>query len=72
MVPDGRRRARDREPALRAISRKALARKTGPAACARSSSTRCWTVMYDLPSLGNLTRVIVDERPSRTTATRCS
>ncbi|MDH4182448.1 MAG: ATP-dependent Clp protease ATP-binding subunit ClpX [Betaproteobacteria bacterium] len=50
-----------RESALRAISRKALARKTGARGLRSILEHTLLDVMYDLPSLGNLSRVIVDE-----------
>ena len=50
-----------REPALRAIARKALARKTGARGLRSILEQVLLDVMYDLPSLTNLTRVVVDE-----------
>ncbi|MFO1283396.1 MAG: ATP-dependent Clp protease ATP-binding subunit ClpX [Burkholderiales bacterium] len=50
-----------REAALRAISRKALARKTGARGLRSILEQTLLDVMYDLPSLTNLARVIVDE-----------
>jgi len=50
-----------REGALRAIARKALARKTGARGLRSILEQTLLDVMYDLPSLANLTRVIVDE-----------
>src|SRR5512132_1688626 len=50
-----------REPALRAIAQKALARKTGARGLRSILEQVLLDVMYDLPSHNNLTRVIVDE-----------
>ena len=50
-----------RELALRAIARKALARKTGARGLRSILEQVLLDVMYDLPSLSNLQRVIVDE-----------
>ena len=50
-----------REGALRAIARKALARKTGARGLRSILEQTLLDVMYDLPSLSNLSRVIVDE-----------
>jgi len=50
-----------REPALRAIARKALARKTGARGLRSILEQVLLDIMYDLPSLSNLARVIVDE-----------
>ena len=50
-----------REGALRAIARKALARKTGARGLRSILEQTLLDVMYDLPSLNNLARVIVDE-----------
>ena len=50
-----------REPALRAIARKALARKTGARGLRSILEQVLLDVMYDLPSLSNLSRVVVDE-----------
>src|SRR6187431_236025 len=50
-----------REAALRAIARKALARKTGARGLRSILEQTLLDVMYDLPSLTNLSRVIVDE-----------
>src|SRR6266513_2359835 len=50
-----------REQALRAIARKALARKTGARGLRSILEQVLLDVMYDLPSLSNLSRVIVDE-----------
>jgi len=50
-----------REAALRAIARKALARKTGARGLRSIIEQVLLDVMYDLPSLSNLSRVIVDE-----------
>jgi ATP-dependent Clp protease ATP-binding subunit ClpX len=50
-----------REAALRAIARKALARKTGARGLRSILEQTLLDVMYDLPSLANLSRVVVDE-----------
>jgi len=50
-----------RELALRAIARKALARKTGARGLRSILEQVLLDVMYDLPSMSNLARVIVDE-----------
>src|SRR6266513_2712332 len=50
-----------REQALRAIARKALARKTGARGLRSILEQVLLDVMYDLPSQTNLSRVIVDE-----------
>ena len=50
-----------REPALRAIARRALARKTGARGLRSILEQTLLDVMYDLPSLANLARCIVDE-----------
>ena len=50
-----------REPALRAIARRALARKTGARGLRSILEQTLLDVMYDLPSLSNLARCIVDE-----------
>src|SRR5215217_709230 len=50
-----------REAALRAIARKALARKTGARGLRSILEQVLLDVMYDLPSLSNLSRVVVDE-----------
>ena len=50
-----------REPALRAIARKALARKTGARGLRSILEQVLLDIMYDLPSLENLARVVVDE-----------
>src|SRR5512147_2865324 len=50
-----------REPALRAIASKALARKTGARGLRSILEQVLLDVMYDLPSHSNLARVVVDE-----------
>src|SRR6187455_1883129 len=50
-----------REPALRAIASKALARKTGARGLRSILEQTLLDVMYDLPSQSNLASVIVDE-----------
>ena len=54
-----------REPALRAIAKKALARKTGARGLRSILEQALLDVMYDLPSLTNLSRVVVDEIDDR-------
>jgi ATP-dependent Clp protease ATP-binding subunit ClpX len=60
-----------REAALRAIARRALARKTGRAGLRSILEQVLLDVMYDLPSLNNLARGWSTSRPSPTTASRC-
>jgi len=50
-----------RDPALRAIASRALARKTGARGLRSIIEGSLLDVMYDLPSLKGLTRVVVDE-----------
>src|SRR5512136_1247659 len=50
-----------REPALRAIAAKALARRTGARGLRSILEQVLLDVMYDLPSHSNLARVVVDE-----------
>src|SRR6266446_3683964 len=50
-----------REPALRAIASRALARKTGARGLRSILEQVLLDVMYDLPSQTNLSRVVVDE-----------
>jgi ATP-dependent Clp protease ATP-binding subunit ClpX len=50
-----------RELALRANARKALARKTGARGLRSILEQVLLDVMYDLPSMSNLARVVVDE-----------
>src|SRR6186713_1769413 len=50
-----------RDGALRAIAAKALARKTGARGLRSILEQTLLDVMYDLPSLTNLSRVVVDE-----------
>ncbi|HXT05216.1 MAG TPA: ATP-dependent Clp protease ATP-binding subunit ClpX, partial [Casimicrobiaceae bacterium] len=50
-----------RELALRAIASKALARKTGARGLRSILEQVLLDVMYDLPSMQNLARVVVDE-----------
>ncbi len=50
-----------REPALQAIASKALARKTGARGLRSILEQVLLDVMYDLPSHGELSRVVVDE-----------
>ena len=49
------------EDAMHAIARKALARKTGARGLRSILEQTLLDVMYDLPSMSNLSRVIVDE-----------
>ena len=60
-----------REPALRAIARKALARKTGARGLRSILEQTLLDVMYDLPSLTNLARASSTRPRSRTRASRC-
>ena len=60
-VPHGTVELEIREPALRAIAKKALARKTGARGLRSILEQVLLDVMYDLPSLSNLSRVVVDE-----------
>jgi ATP-dependent Clp protease ATP-binding subunit ClpX len=50
-----------RDGAMRAIARKALARKTGARGLRSILEQVLLDVMYDLPSHSNLARVVVDE-----------
>jgi ATP-dependent Clp protease ATP-binding subunit ClpX len=50
-----------REQALHAIARRALARKTGARGLRSILEQVLLDVMYDLPSLASLSRVVVDE-----------
>ena len=50
-----------REPALRSISRKALARKTGARGLRSILEHALLDTMYDLPSMENVTKVVMDE-----------
>ena len=50
-----------RQEALRAISRKALARKTGARGLRSIMEHALLDVMYDLPSMENVEKVVVDE-----------
>ena len=50
-----------REQALRAIARKALARKTGARGLRSILEQALLDTMYDLPSLANVVEVVVDE-----------
>ncbi|MCB1984989.1 MAG: ATP-dependent Clp protease ATP-binding subunit ClpX [Burkholderiales bacterium] len=49
-----------REPALRAIARKALSRKTGARGLRSIMEDILLDIMYDLPSLENVTKVVID------------
>jgi len=49
-----------REPALRAIARKALSRKTGARGLRSIMEEILLDIMYDLPSLDNVTKVVID------------
>ena len=50
-----------RQEALRAISKKALARKTGARGLRSIMEHALLDVMYDLPSMENVEKVVVDE-----------
>jgi ATP-dependent Clp protease ATP-binding subunit ClpX len=50
-----------RDPALRSISRKALARKTGARGLRSILEQALLDTMYDLPSMENVTKVVMDE-----------
>ena len=50
-----------RDGALKAIARKALARKTGARGLRSILEQVLLDVMYDLPSHSNLARVVIDE-----------
>ena len=50
-----------REDALRAISRKAKERKTGARGLRTIMENMLLDVMYDLPSMQNVSKVVVDE-----------
>ena len=50
-----------REDALRAIARKAKERKTGARGLRTIMENMLLDVMYDLPSLNNVSQVVVDE-----------
>lgn len=49
-----------REPALRAIAKKALSRKTGARGLRSIMEDILLDIMYDLPSLENVTKVVID------------
>jgi len=50
-----------REPALRAIAKRALDRKTGARGLRSIIEITLLNTMFDLPSLGNVVKVVVDE-----------
>lgn len=50
-----------REPALRAVAKKALARRTGARGLRSILEGALLDTMFDLPSLQNVTKVVVDE-----------
>ncbi|OOZ38547.1 ATP-dependent protease ATP-binding subunit ClpX [Solemya pervernicosa gill symbiont] len=50
-----------REDALRAVARKAMERKTGARGLRTILETTLLDTMYDLPSMDNVTKVVVDE-----------
>jgi ATP-dependent Clp protease ATP-binding subunit ClpX len=50
-----------REPALRLISKKALERKTGARGLRSILEHSLINIMFDLPSMSNLSKVVVDE-----------
>src|SRR5438046_2220766 len=51
-----------REPALKAVARKALARKTGARGLRSIVEHVLLDIMYDLPSIEGLRKVVVDEK----------
>jgi ATP-dependent Clp protease ATP-binding subunit ClpX len=51
-----------REEALRAVARKAMARKTGARGLRTILEHVLLDTMYDLPSLDNVHKVVIDER----------
>ena len=51
-----------REPALKAVARKALARKTGARGLRSIVEHVLLDIMYDLPSIEGLSKVVVDEK----------
>ncbi|MEO7761571.1 MAG: ATP-dependent Clp protease ATP-binding subunit ClpX [Betaproteobacteria bacterium] len=51
-----------REPALKAVARKALARKTGARGLRSIVEHVLLDIMYDLPSIAGLSKVVVDEK----------
>ena len=53
-----------REPALRSIARKALARKTGARGLRSILEQALLDTMYDLPSMENVAKVVIDENAS--------
>ena len=50
-----------REPALKAIAKKALARKTGARGLRSIIEHSLLDIMFDLPSMSNVSKVVVDE-----------
>jgi ATP-dependent Clp protease ATP-binding subunit ClpX len=50
-----------REEALRAVARKALERKTGARGLRTIMEQMLLDTMYDLPSMENVSKVVVDE-----------
>jgi len=50
-----------REDALRAVARKAMERKTGARGLRSILENALLDIMYDLPSLDNVTKVVIDE-----------
>ncbi len=50
-----------RDPALKAIAKKALARKTGARGLRSIIEHSLLDIMFDLPSMSNVTKVVVDE-----------
>jgi ATP-dependent Clp protease ATP-binding subunit ClpX len=51
-----------REAALKAVARKALARKTGARGLRSIVEHVLLDIMYDLPSIEGLSKVVVDEK----------
>ena len=54
-----------REDALRAVARKAVERKTGARGLRSILESNLLDTMYDLPSLNNVSKVVVDESAIR-------
>jgi ATP-dependent Clp protease ATP-binding subunit ClpX len=50
-----------REPSLKAIAKKALARKTGARGLRSIIEHSLLDIMFDLPSMSNVTKVVIDE-----------
>jgi ATP-dependent Clp protease ATP-binding subunit ClpX len=50
-----------RDPALKAVAKRAMARKTGARGLRSILEHALLDTMYDLPSLENVTKVVLDE-----------